>query len=209
MQVNVIHGGTVDSFNYLAFPEQSPAVANYIQNQLNGFSQSLTDIGRNFIEASRAIYERVNDSNAIRMAKAAIRMAKGVFHPNDIVPLETLEEIRAAQPIMQRYIMAEPMLRGMYHRQQIDGYSDTYADVDPGQVGDKHYDWRRIMTGIVQDKVSDDGEDYWVSRNFYDEARLDDVPLDIVQKVAIMNTMDLARMFMEAGKDPTDIFGKS
>ena len=207
MQIEVLNGGTIDSFNYLVFPEQSPAVANYIQNQLSNFSQSLTDIGRNFIEASRNIYEKVNDSNAIRMAKAVLRMSKGIFHPNEIIPLETLEEIRAAQPLMQRYIMADPVIRSMYHKQQIDGYSDTYSDIDPKCIGDNHYDYRRYMTGIVQDTVDENGEDGWVARNFYDEARLDDVDLDLQQKVMILRTQDVARMFMEAGKDPTDIFG--
>jgi hypothetical protein len=208
MAINVIHSGSVDSFDYLAFPNQNPANTLYIQNQLTNFSQSLTDIGRKFIETSQAIYERVNDSNAIRAAKAAVRMAKGMFHPNEIRPLTTMEDIRFAQPIMQRYIMAQPDLRQMYHRQQCDGFSESYVDIEPNRVGLDHYDYRRVMSGIVVDETTPDGEDGWVSRTFFEDERGIDAPLDFADKVNILKTWDLVSMFVEAGKDPSDPFGK-
>jgi len=204
--VDVIHGGNVDSFDYLAFPTQNPNNQVYIQNQLANFSQSLTDIGRKFIETSQAIYEKVNDSNTIRIAKAAVRMAKGMFHPNEIVQLKTLEEFRFAQPIMQRYIMAEPGLRELYHKQQVDGYSDSYADVEPAFVGVDHYDYRRVTDGIIEDTVDENGEDTFVCRNYFEDLRPDDVELSIEDKSNILSSWDLIRMFRESGQDPTDPF---
>lgn len=208
MAINVIHGGTVDSFDYLAFPMQNPNNQVYIQSQLANFSQSLTDIGRKFIETSQAIYEKVNDSNAMRIAKAAVRMAKGMFHPNEIVQLNTIEDFRFAQPMMQRFIMAEPSLRELYHRQQVDGYSDTYADVEPAFVGVDHYDYRRVTDGIIEDTVDENGEDTFICRNYFEDLRPDDKELTIEDKSAILSSWELIRMFTQAGKDPTDPFGK-
>lgn len=206
MAIQVHHGGTVDSFDFLAFPEQNPANNMYIQNQLSNFSQSLTDIGRKFIETSQAIYERVNDSNAMRIAEAAVRMARGMFHPNTVVHLSTLDELRFAQPMMQRYIMAEPTLREVYHRQQCDGYSDTYADIEPKAISENHYDYRRVMDAVIVDIVDENGDDSWVSRNYIEELHPDDKPLDIIQKADILSTWEIVKMFVAAGQDPTNPF---
>lgn len=204
--INVVHAGDVRAFDAILFPEQSPQTSFYIQNQLNAFSQTLTDIGRQFVETSKAIYDKINDSNAIRLAKAAVRMAKGMFHPNMIIPLETIEDIRAAQPMMQRYIMAEPTLREQYHKQLVDGFSDTYADVEPGRIGEAHYDYRRVMDGIIVDEVDADGEEGWVAHHYFDELRGDDRDLDLVEQTAILRTWDVIRMALAAEKDPSDPF---
>lgn len=205
--INVIHGGNVGSFDLLTHPNQNPINQQYIQSQLVNFSQSLTDLGRKFMETSQEIYERVNNSEAMRQARAAIRSVKGMFDPNEISYLDNLERIRMAQPLMQRYIMAEPVLRDLYHRQQCDGFSTTYADVEPGCVGQNHYEWRQVMTGVIQDAKTDDGEDSWIARNFYEDLRPEDHELTIEEKVSILSTWELARTFIEAGQDPTDIFG--
>lgn len=192
----------------MLFADRNPMTSSYIEQQLTNFSQTLNDIGRRFVESSREIYEKVNDSNAIRMAKAAIRMAKGMFHPNAIVPLETEQDIRAAHPIMQRYIMVDDVIRARYLAQQIDGYSDTYANVDGNAVGRDHYDWRRVNTGIVKETVDENGEESWTASQFYDDDRPGDIPLEFSEKIDILRTQHLARMFIEAGKDVTNPFGR-
>ena len=185
--INVIHVNDPMSFDLMLFPEQSPMNQVYLANQFNSFGQTLTDIGRQFMESTQALYEKVNDSTVIRMAKAAIRNVKGMFHPNDIVSLESVEDLRMASPMMQRYIMAEPTIRALYHKQQCDGYSDTYADVEPGLIKEAHYDYRRVMTGIIVDEKDEDGNDSWISRNFYDDMRPQDRDLTIDEKPGTMN----------------------
>lgn len=205
MQVNVIQGGSVHSFDYLLFPEQNFANHQYIQNQFTTFSNTLTDIGRKFIESSKDLYEKVNDSNAVRLAKAALRNAKGLFQPDKIVSIDNVEDLRNAQPVMQRYIMAEPTIRELYHKQQCDGYSDTYADIEPDKIGDKHYDYRRVMTGIIVDEVVD-GEDSWVSRNYCDDLLGDDRDLNFDEKIDILKTWDIIKMCVSNNQDPTSIY---
>lgn len=204
--INVVHAGDIGAFDAVIFPEQSPMINQYIQQQLTNFSHTLTDIGRQFVETSKALYEKVNDSNAVRLAKAAVRMAKGMFHPNAIVPLETVEDIRAAQPMMQRYIMAETTLRDQYRKQLVDGYSDTYSDVDPGKMGHEHYDYRRVMNGVVVEEVDSEGNDTWTSYNYFDDLRGDDRELDFMEQHSILRTWDVVRIALAAGRDPSDPF---
>ena len=47
--------------------------------------------------------------------------------------------------------MAQPDIRSLYHKGHCDGYSDTYVDMEPGLVGEQHYDYRRVMDGVVEE----------------------------------------------------------
>jgi hypothetical protein len=202
MAIQVINVDDPCAFNYMLYPEQHINTRQFVQQQLSGFNNSLTDVGRSFIETSRSIYDQFNNSNAIRMAKAVVRMAKGIFHPNTIYELNDLEVMRSCQPIMQRYMMAEPTIRKLYHQQRCDGYSDTYYDVQPKVVGVDHYDYRRVTDGMVND--DDDG---WTCVNHYEDLRPDDKDLSIEEKVDILKSWELAEMFIKAGEDPTNVFG--
>lgn len=207
MQVGVINSSSLDSFDYLLFPDQNPNNQSFIQQQLNNFSNTLTETGKRFLETSKAIYEKINDSNAVRMAKAAIRTAKGLFHPNSVVYLDSLDNIRSAQPVMQRYIMAEPTIRQYFHDQKCDGFADTYVDMHPKDIGDTHYDYRRVMNGMIQDTVDEAGEYDWVSKNYYEDILTGDRELDFDEKCDVLSTWSIMKMFMDAGEDPTNIFG--
>lgn len=206
MQVNVIHANSPLAFDMLVTPEQNPMNNLFISNQFANISNNLSDIGRKFMDTSRALYEKLNDSTAIRAAKMAIRMAKGVFHPNTIVQINSLEELQSAQPVMQRYIMAEPTIRELYHQQKCDGYSDTYYDIYPGLIRAEHYDWRRVMDGIVEDTVDENGNPTWEATTFAEDLAEGDKELTFEEQADIISTWDTVRMFVNAGKDPTSIF---
>lgn len=205
--INVVHAGDTSSFDYLIFPNQNPANQISIQNQLQQFSQTLTDTGRKFLEASATIYQQIHDSDVARMARAALRSAKGIFHPNQIMDLETLEELQSAQVMMQRYIMAQPDIRGLYNAQRCDGYSDTYVDIDPGAILDSHYDYRRVMDTVIQEEG--EGESYsWFTRMYCEDLLEGDRELDFEERVSILGTWDVLKMFVQAGKeDPTNAWG--
>lgn len=203
MAINVVHAGDAGIFDVLCFPEQSQANMSYFQNQMTRFSETLSDVGRKFMETSVDIYNKIHNSDAARMARAALRSAKGIFHPNHIVPLESLEDLQAAQSMMQRYIMAQPDIRAMYHEQRCDGYSDTYVDIEPGKVGKAHYDYRRVMDGIVQE----DGDD-WCVNTWAEDLHNGDRELLFGEKVDVLNVWDIVSMFVHAGKDdPTSPYG--
>lgn len=207
MQVNVIPSGNIHSFDYILFPEQHPASRNYIYEQFNNISQAMTNIGKEFLEESKHIYQQINDSNVIRVAKSALRSAKNLFSHNTIGFIDTLEAMQNAQPMMQRYIMAEPTIRDLYQQQLCNGYSDSYVDTFPNTIKENHYDYRKVMTGMIQDMVTEDGTDTWCSSNYYDELIPDDKPLDVMERFDIINTWTLMKMFIDNGDDPTDVYG--
>lgn len=201
--INVIHGAGVGGFDAILYPETHIANRNYFQNQVSNFGNTLNDFGRNFMEAARNVYEQINSSEAMHLARVAIRAAKGVFNPNQILEFRDLVDFHAATPTMQRWVMASPCVRDLYHQQRCDGYADSYNDIQPGIIGEQHYDYRRVMDGVIQET----GDDGWMVKFYPDELREGENELDHHQKVAILRTWDIAEMFIKRGEDITNPYG--
>lgn len=188
------------AFDTILFPNQDSANQTYIQQQLSSFSNTLTEVGRNWMQGVTNIYNDINSSAAAHVARSALKAATGIFF-NRIVAINDINDMRFAAPIMQRWVMANPVIRQTYHRQLCSGYVDSYVDIDPGLVGEKHYDYRRVMDSVVTvDPVDGD-----MVINYYpDQLRSGDVDLEHREKVAILSTWQLAELFMQqTQQDPT------
>lgn len=204
---NVIADAPRNAFDFMIYPEQHPANKAYIVNQLDAYTHLLLDTGKQYFSQAKDMYERINDSTAIRAAKAALRMAKGVVRPNVVTELKDFNDIRSAQPIMQRFIMAQPDIRQLYHDQRIDGYSDTYIDAFPNILGKDHLDFQMVMSGMIEEFVDDAGEDSWKTTMYAFDVQEGDIELTFENKVDIRHTWDLALLAIELGEDCTDKSG--
>lgn len=201
--VNVIHAPTVDTFDYLLFPEQHHNNATYVQRQFEQFSSTLTDAGRRFMENAKQVYQQVIESDAANLARLAIRNAKALFQGNHILPLLDIDALQTASPLMQRYIMAQPDIRALYHNNLCNGYSDTYVDMQPDKAGESHYDYRRVMQHMVQDT-----EDGWFVKSWAEDLVEGDRELGFDEKACVLQTWDIVKMFVQAqASDPTNPWG--
>ena len=204
--MQVVYGGT-DAFNALVFGDSHPANTAYFQNQVSSLGNTLTGIGQQFFADAAQVYERFNGSEVMRLAKAARRAVTGLFVPNEIIQINTIGGLQQARPIMQRWVMANPVVRELWQNQGCDGYSDTYIDNAPGKIGEDHYDYRKVMDGVVVEK--DNGES-WGYKLYVEDELPDDKPLNSMDKIEILNTWDIAAMFIHAkGEDPTSPFNTS
>lgn len=205
--IQVTVGGS-DEFNALMYGQKHPGTLQFLQNQVTNISSTLNDAGRSFFAGARDVYERFNGENAMRLARAAMRKAGSAFQRDEIRPLFTIGEMQQAPLSMQRFIMAEPTIRNMFHQQRCDGYSDTYIDLHPTAVGVDHYDYRRAMNHMVVD--SEDEEHEYVCRIFFDDLVDGDRELALDEKVDVLSTWDLMKAFMEkGGEDPTSAFASN
>lgn len=204
--VNVIETSTPEVFNYLMYPQQDSNTMAYIQNQFQNISQTLTDSGRKFMEESKRLYEKFYDNTVERAARAAVRMARNLVHPNSIQRYDSIEDIQSASPLMQRYIMAEPYIREKFHDQLCSGYAGSYLNVEPGFLNLDHYDWRRINNGLVRTE-GDDEDGRWVSTTHFEDLIEGDRELSWEDKVDILHTNELAVLYAKTGIDPTCPFG--
>lgn len=204
MQLNVVQASSPMAFDMMIYPNVHPGTYQYLQNQFSNLSATILDSGRQFLEQGRAMVQKFCDGSLERAARATIRMAKTMLNPNAIQYYSTLEDIQAASPLMQRYIMSDVYLRGKYEQQLCSGYSGSYIDMDPGLKGEDHYDWRRVNNGIVQ---FDDTTDKWKSTTYFEDLREGDRDLRFDEQIDILNTQQIARMFAMGGDDPTCPFG--
>jgi hypothetical protein len=95
---------------------------------------------------------------------------------------------------------------------RLDGYS-TLIDQEaiPKQdlvSGEAHYDYRRVMSGIVTsagDVTNPDSELSWGWTEYMDRPRADDLPLSVAAVFDILDTWASAEALLDEGVDPTNI----
>ncbi len=202
----VIENAPPNTIDYLIYPDQAPTTQQYILRQLDTYQNLFHETEQTYLARARQLYDSVHNSEIARQARAAIRSVKGALRPNVICRLVDLSDCRSAQPIMQRYAMAQPDLRQLYHQQRVDGYSDTYIDHYPQDIKHSHYDYQLVMTGIVQDIQDENGEDSWMVTTYATDILEGDRALTFDEKVDILSTWELIAMAIKAGQDPSDRF---
>ena len=205
MEINVIRGATPQLMNAMLFHGAGQQAQAWLAEQYHTARSSMTDMGRSLLDAATEVSRRMVDPNLMLKARAMMRKVGGLFHPNTIMPLTSVEALQNAKPIMQRYVMSNGPIREMYHKQRLDGFSGDYADHHPGLVGDWHYDYRRVMNGVAQDYQKEDGTEGWRVSMYPDDLEEGDRELEIDEQAIILDAWMLATAAIKAGIDPTDV----
>lgn len=199
--MNIITGG-VDGFSAVLYGERNQQDLEYFRNQLSNVAalQVIGSAGQSFIDAAHANYERFNSAQALQLARVANSQVKALFQPEIVKSIMDIVDFQTASLTMQRWIMANPVVRQMYQDQRCYGYTETYVDHDPGKKGEDHYDYRRVMSGVVVE--TDDG---WYVNHYIDDLKDGDRELSDHNKVDILSTWKVVEMFMKDNdQDPTN-----
>lgn len=192
-------------FDALVYGEQHPGTMQYLQQQAYDWSSSVGNSASRFAQETREFYDRYFGQTAQRMLRAAKRAVGTVWQVNEIRPISTMEDFQSAPPIMQRYIMAEPTVRKMFIKQQIEGYDEKYQDPFPNDTwGPDQYDYRRVTNGIVEFRE----DDSWYSNTYMEELLPDDRELVHEEQLDILNTWEnVVDLVRKGEEDPTSRFG--
>lgn len=142
--MQVIYGGA-NAFDALLYGEQSQQNIDFMRQGFDAYLQQASQFGTQFMAAAQRNYDSLMSSDALRLARAAINKAQGVFQHDVVRYLGTVEEFQVATPVMQTYVMAHPVVRQQFFDQRIEGYEGTYVDTEPGCIGESHSVWRRVM----------------------------------------------------------------
>jgi len=186
-----------DAWSVALYGAPSQDTISYLKTQYTNFAQPLNEFGRAFIDRSKQVFEYFSGSNAMAFARSVINSMGTDMVADEIIAFINVAQFQKAMPKMQRWIMAEPSIRTTYHMQQCDGYSRTYHDLEPGKVGEAHYDYRLVMDGIVQFDESDRA--HW--KIYGDELKEGDTKLSLAEKTIILNTWDTARILHALADD--------
>lgn len=171
------------SVDMLLYGDKSNFLAGYLTNQMQ-------QIGPAFNEFSQRVYNSIQNSyNFItdKLTQYGIRnelSAAGVnVLDNQYMELLSWQALQQANPTMQRWIMSHPRVRQLYVDQNVDGYSDQYKNIYGKGVAEEDYNYRRVMTGVIQDSGK-----YSVVKHFFEDLLPGDRELDHYEKNIILNT---------------------
>ena len=222
VQAQLITGGSPESFDMLVYPQQHPGMVNFIRNRVETISQQFSGYVDNFTQEfftrARNLYEQAINSEVANSARASLRRVAQFMHPNSVIPIDDLPGLQAASPVMQRYLLADPIVRPYLFDQRIDGYSDTYQNIHGRVCGEQHYDYRRVANGIAwtpQEYAAMHGRAYTPSNDepgfiveSYFEPLLDgDRELTAVEQTDVIYAWELQRWFIKGGDDTTNPYG--
>lgn len=199
----VVYGGSRE-YRLLVSGEQHPNTVQYLRDQMTSLQNYIGNSDSAWARRAQESYNRFSSEHAIRLAQAAIRKVTTHFQDDRIVQLDTLAQMQQAQLRMQRFIMANPYVRERYHNQMCEGYQGTYVDMWPQDVGPGHYDYDRVMDGLIVETpaTEEDPEGSWVCRIQTDEEVLPgDKRLNLVEKDMILTSWDNVVHAMQYGLD--------
>lgn len=81
----------------------------------------------------------------------------------------------------------------------IDGFSDTYFNIEPDTYKEDRSEYMQVMDGVLQED-----KEYNVYVKYYSDSN--DMPsLEASEKMAILQAWDIVANKIALGKDPTDI----
>lgn len=203
--MQIVYGGD-DAFSASISGIQNPINRQYFQQQVSQaealIGSSFGEFGQRFVQGAKDLYERFNGDRAMEIARAALNQVRGIFQADIVRTISDITQFQIATPVMQRWIMANPAMRALYHDQRCDGYSDSYVDREPTKIGEDHYDWRRVMNGAVV--MTENG---WYANQYAELMMPGEEELAVDEQFRILNTWDsLQNLIYQGAKDPTNVW---
>lgn len=180
------------------FGKNHPATQEYIFNSLQNYCSNLGTQLQGFATDIMQRYHNFYDHSLQLKINSIKNTMNNVWQNDSIKRLKTLHEIQQAPQSMIPWIMAHPFLRASYMREGCSGYGEAYGNEHPIGVGEGHYDYRRVMNGVI-----DKGK--YV--NYHEKIQIQDL-LNIFEKNNIRYTWKIIDGLIENGNsDPTDPWG--
>lgn len=204
----VVLNGTNAMFDALIFGAGNRSGQEYVAQLNQSFVSNVAApvLDMYYQMQQHSMFQTYRDE-ALRNLKALGRGISNAFQTNGVNELYDIGQMQHATLVMQRWIMACPEIRTMYHENRIDGYSDSYEDRAPGFVGVDHYEYRQVTNGIT---MSHNDEEEYTRYNWSEVPLHHDDELTFDEQMSILYTWDRARAALELGKeDPTSKWNQS
>lgn len=182
------------------FGTLSQNTVNYLQTQIQSLANSTSEYSKQLYARSQALFEQVNSDRANQLAEAVLSQVDSMMGLDIIEPLLTIDQLQAAKPIMQNWIMVNPIIRQAMYDGKLEAYSDTYKDPEPGLIGHQMEAYRFLMNGVhVEHETQSSQYSLYVDRDHNK-----DTHLSMRKLSAIVETQEAAvRAYLDGNRDPT------
>lgn len=194
----------VDLMDIAAGGHMDTQTTSWLADRSSALRESMGSAALNWFNTAKSFVQIIDTSSAIQAFRNITSKQESVWNTNNIHQCFTIEQLQTANPVQQRYIMAEPRLRDMYLNNSVEGYGDSYINHQGDAVGIKQYDYRRVTDGIMLEQPDETFE-----VNVFHEIVPDgDKELTLHQKVDILRNWNLVNVALDAAEmDPTSQFG--
>ena len=200
--MQVIYADTMQTAIESVYGTRSDALLNDLRSGLSNYDHSiLTDLGRKYNTDVQDNFEAVSGWKIVSSTRRALAAVNAFNSPSAILPLLTDEQFRQANQTMQRFVMADEVVRHLHQKKRIDGWSDTYQDLQPKVIGHDHYDHRVALNGIVEQKVDEDKNVTYQVTEFRGERKPWDVEFSTNELLDVRRTSMFARSRLKKGLD--------
>lgn len=202
----VVLNGTSSMFDAMVFGNGNRSGIEYVTQLneafMNNVAAPVLDMYHGIMNHS--MFQTYRE-DAMRQLKALGQNIASAFQTNGVNELYDVGQIQHASEVMQRWIMANPEVRELYHQNRIDGYSDSYVDRAPNVSGIDHYEYRRVTSGItMQHPGSEEYERY----NWTEVLLHHDDELTFDEQISILYTWNRVQAAIaKRQEDPTSKWG--
>ncbi len=197
----IIQGGA-DAFRALAYAPPHQNTLNFIAQHSQRETQRLTEAGMQWVSNVGSAFTGLYQNTVRTIGRAIKKLYNSYWDVSDIRCLTTTEDFQSASLVNQRWIMANPTVRELYHEGRIDGYSTSYVDHYGKVSGVEHYDWRRVHDGLVMETEVGG----WESTEYIEPLETNDRYLELDEQVDIRRMWGFMNNVLDKGTDdPTSI----
>lgn len=195
-----VSGG--DIIDVFAGGHLSQTATQWLGQRNDSMLGTVTHAAQQFFQQAQTMYSMVSSSDAMMLLRNLKAKSENTW-AFDIVPIRNLVEMQTANPYMQRWIMAQPDLRQRYLNQEVEGYGESYVNHHGDAVGEAHYDYRRVMDGVVTHDATSFGY-----KHYHDLLGEGERELTVFEKVDILRTWNTVSKLLDEGEDdPTSVTG--
>lgn len=167
-------------FGAMAYARLHPNTINYLSNQVNQAFTNISANAMNMFNQASNYFRGFNYDEFMRTSRAAVRAIGNMWQHEGIMPISDIGGLQHASLEMQRWLMAEPTVRAVYHDQRCDGYHETYIDMQPNAIGINHYDYRRATNHLFMQRG-----DQMVASSYMETIRDGDRELHVTEQADI------------------------
>lgn len=202
---NVMSGYDEEGIRDVLYDRPDRLMESYLDDRLND-DRIGGRYSERFLERARTIRKRLSDSRAYRATLAATRRLKNRGRLDRIEQLLDIGGLQHAPRSMQRFIMANRVVRNAWRKRQAEGYRDDYDDghTNRNAVGHTHDVYRQVMNGIV--RKEDDG--YWASSYYMTQDEREELTTADIADIRI-TWAEVEKAMWEMADDPTSQYNAS
>ena len=193
----------VDLMDIVAGGHLDQNTTSWLGERSQTLRSNLSTMASSFFDQAQNLYQMISTTTAVQAMRNLVAKTDNNWMSNNIHGIYSIEQLQTANPIMQRYIMAQQRLRGMYLNNMVEGYAESYENVAGNRIGESHYDYRRVM-----DEIMVIHDDHTEVKQYYEEIPEGDKELTLYEKVDILRVWNLVDQALDANEmDPTSPVG--